>query len=101
MFKHYDKHHDYVIRIQVRLQPRPATEMAEDLLAEVNNPNSEYSQLVAADNHQAVLGFTYAKASLINVPPDQVKIHVTLSVLKVLHKIMDVQACIVSFFVQE
>ena len=57
---------------QVNIQPRPASQIATELLTDVNDPNSEYSQLVAGGDHQAVLGFTYAKASLINVPPDLV-----------------------------
>ena len=62
----------YYIRAQVITQPRPGSQIANELLADLDNPNSEYSQLVAGGDHQAVLGFTYAKASLINIPPDQV-----------------------------
>ena len=57
---------------QVYIQPRPHTEIAGSLLSEVNDPSSNYSQLVAAGDIQVVLSYTYTKASLINIPPDQV-----------------------------
>ena len=57
---------------KVNIQPRPHTEIAGSLLSEVNDPNSTYSQLVAAGDIQVVLSYTYTKASLINIPPDQV-----------------------------
>ena len=53
-------------------QPRPGSQIADDLLGDLDDPNSEYAQLVAAGDHQAVLGFTFAKVSLINIPADQV-----------------------------
>ena len=58
---------------QVYIQPRPHTEIAGSLLSEVNDPSSNYSQLVAAGDIQVVLSYTYTKASLINIPPDEVQ----------------------------
>ena len=62
-----------LICTQVYIQPRPHNEIAGSLLSEVNDPSSNYSQLVAAAGDiQVVLSYTYTKASLINIPPDQV-----------------------------
>ena len=58
---------------KVDIQLRTHYEIADSLLSEVNDPNSTYSQLVAAaDDIQVVLSYTYTKAALINIPPDEV-----------------------------
>ena len=59
---------------QVYVTPRPHNDIATDLLNDLNDPASAYSQLVASGDHQAVAAYTYVKASLINVPPDYVGI---------------------------
>ena len=51
------------------------TVTAGGLLADVNDPTSNFSQLVAAGDYQAALGYTYAKISLINLPPNLVGLH--------------------------
>ena len=62
-----------IICAKVNIQPRPHTEIAGSLLSEVNDPSSNYSQLVAAAGDiQVVLSYTYTKAALINIPPDEV-----------------------------
>ena len=67
-------HGHNLIFLKVNIQPRPHSEIAGSLLSEVNDSNSTYSQLVAAGDIQVVLSYTYTKASLINIPPDQVHI---------------------------
>ena len=67
---------------KVNIQPRSHDEIAGNLLSEVNDPNSNYSQLVAAGDIQVVLSYTYAKASLINIPPDQVCLLRSLYVIR-------------------
>ena len=59
--------------VKVNIQPRPHSEIAGSLLSEVNDPSSNYSQLVASGDIQVVLSYTYTKASLINIPPDEVR----------------------------
>ena len=71
-----------MICAKVTIQPRPHSEIAGSLLSEVNDPNSNYSQLVAAGDIQVVLSYTYAKASLINIPPDQVCLLRSLYVIR-------------------
>ena len=52
---------------------RPKLEIAQFLLDQLDDPDSDYMRLVSDGHHQAVLGYTYAKASLINIPPDLVR----------------------------
>ena len=61
-----------LICTKVNIPPRPHSEIAGNYLSEVNDSSSNYSQLVAAGDIQVVLSYTYAKASLINIPPDEV-----------------------------
>ena len=51
------------------------TVTAGGLLVDVNDPTSNFSQLVAAGDYQAALGYTYAKISLINLPPNLVNLY--------------------------
>ena len=58
---------------KVNIQPGSHYEIADSLLSDVSDPSSNYSQMVAAAGDiQVVLAYTYTKASLINIPPDEV-----------------------------
>ena len=59
--------------LQVFNQPALHTDTANNLLDDLNDPSSQFLTLVAAGDTQAVLGFTYAKVSLINIPPNLVR----------------------------
>ena len=65
--------HSSGLYLQVLNQPGQNTQLVNNLLGDLDDPTSQFSTLVASGNTQAMLGYTFAKTSLINIPPDMVR----------------------------